>query len=108
MDILPDAWLHQVKIMGKSIEEEGKEKILEVDSIFVIEDEISGEQGRGEGRSFWESASLEELAEEQAVAPVSALDELFDLWPGDDNPDDLMRFVLEERTGRRKVNAGGA
>lgn len=45
--------------------------------------------------------ALGELIQQQGVAPVSNLDELSDLWPGDDDPDQLMRYVLEERTERR-------
>ncbi len=47
------------------------------------------------------AASLDELIRQQSVAPVSNLDELSDLWPANDDPDDLMRYVLEERAERR-------
>lgn len=63
---------------------------------------------QGEGRSFWQSASLEELAEEQGVGIVSNLNALADLWPADDDPDALMEFVLHERSERRTVAAGGS
>jgi len=106
LDVLPDAWMHKVKITGRTIEEEGN-KQLEVDSIFVIEDELGEEIGSGEGRSFWQPVSLEELAEEQGVAPVSSPEEVFALWPADDDPDDLLNFVLNDRGARRKQAAGG-
>jgi hypothetical protein len=80
---------------------------LEVDSIFVIEDELGEEIGTGEGKSFWQSVSLEELAEEQGVMPVSTPEEVFALWPVDDDPDDLLNFVLHDRGTRRKLAAGG-
>lgn len=47
--------------------------------------------------------ALDELIQQQGVAPVSNLDELSDLWPGDDDPDHLMRYVLEERAERRRL-----
>ena len=49
------------------------------------------------------AGSLDELIRQQGVAPVSNLDELSDLWPGNDDPDDLMRYVLEERAERRRL-----
>lgn len=107
LDVLPDAWMHKVKITGKTIEEEGKEKILEADSIFVIEDDLSEQFGEGEARTFWQSASLEELAAEQGVAPVVSVDEVFGFWPVDDDPDELLGFVLHDRGARRRQAAGG-
>lgn len=46
---------------------------------------------------------LDGLIRQQGVAPVSNLDELSDLWPANDDPDDLMRYVLEERAERRRL-----
>ena len=68
-----------------------------------VEDELGEEIGTGEGRSFWQSVSLEELAEEQGVEPVSAPEEVFALWPVDDDPDALLNFVLHDRGSRRKA-----
>ena len=48
---------------------------------------------------------LDELIRQQGVAPVYDLDELSDLWPAKDDPDDLMRYVLEERAERRRLPA---
>lgn len=108
LDILPDAWMHKVKVTGRTIEEEGKEKCIEVDSLFVIEDELSeGPASFGEARSFWQSASLEELAEEQGILTVADIDEIGEYWPADDDPDDLLAFVLHERGERRKITTGG-
>jgi hypothetical protein len=49
--------------------------------------------------------ALDELIQQQGVAPISDLDELSDLWPGDDDPDHLMRYILEERAERRRLPA---
>lgn len=47
------------------------------------------------------SLSLEELAAQQKVTPVSDLDELGSLWPADDDPDRLLFFIISERRARR-------
>lgn len=51
------------------------------------------------------ATALDELIQQQGVAPVSNLDEVSDLWPADDDPDHLMRYVLEERAERRRLPA---
>jgi hypothetical protein len=61
---------------------------------------------RTKPRLFWESLSLEELAEQQGVTPVEDLKEVTQLWPVDDDPDELLRFILEERRARRQVPHG--
>ena len=53
------------------------------------------------------ATALDDLIQQQGVAPVSNLDELSDLWPGDDDPDHLMRYILEERAERRRLTAEG-
>jgi hypothetical protein len=61
---------------------------------------------RTKPRLFWETFSLEELAEQQGVTPVEDLQEVAQLWPVDDDPDQLLRFILEERRARRQVPHG--
>ena len=46
-----------------------------------------------------DTISLEELAAQQGVAPAHDLDAIADLWPADDDPDALLRFILEQRHG---------
>jgi len=53
-----------------------------------------------ESLPFWKSLSLDELAKLQGVEPVSNLDEISNLWPADDDPDELMHFVVAERHER--------
>jgi predicted DNA-binding antitoxin AbrB/MazE fold protein len=53
--------------------------------------------------SFWQSQSLDELAAQQGVSPVSNLDELSDLWPADDDPDALLEHIQGEREARRSL-----
>jgi hypothetical protein len=47
-----------------------------------------------------EHLTLEELAKQQAVEPVRNLDEIAALWPVDDDPDESLRFILDERKAR--------
>ncbi len=54
---------------------------------------------------FWDSVSLEELVEQQQVTPVEDLDEFSKLWPVDDDPDELFRYIAAERRERRKLNS---
>ncbi len=61
---------------------------------------------RTKTRRFGESPSIEELAEQQGVTPVDDLQELANLWPVDDDPDELLRFILEERRARRAIRRG--
>jgi len=52
---------------------------------------------------FWELVPLEELVEQQRVSAVEDLDEIAVLWPADDDPDELLQYVLVERAERRKL-----
>ncbi len=52
---------------------------------------------------FWESIPLEELTKQQDVPLVSDLDEIAALWLADDDPDELLRHLLTERSERRKL-----
>ena len=47
--------------------------------------------------------SLTALAETQGVAPAEDLSSIAALWPADDDPDELLAFVLAERATRRRV-----
>ena len=47
--------------------------------------------------------ALARLIEQQQAAPIDDLDALSDLWPADDDPDQLMQFILNERAQRREV-----
>jgi hypothetical protein len=49
-----------------------------------------------------EEALLNELIQEQHVTAVQNLDEISGLWPADDDPDELLEYVLNERMGRRQ------
>jgi hypothetical protein len=51
--------------------------------------------------------ALDELIRQQGVAPASDLNKLSDLWPGDDDPEQLMQYLLEERAERRRLPVEG-
>lgn len=52
--------------------------------------------------------SVEELAREQGVGPIQDLNEISDLWPLDDDPDVMLRFILQDRAERRAIAEGKA
>ena len=103
---LSEAWMRNARVVGQATVEEGKERILEVESLVVLEDEMVPAPTR-DTAPFWKSLSLDELAEQQGVAAVSDLDEISALWPVDDDPDELMRHILHEREARRTLADGG-
>lgn len=47
--------------------------------------------------------SLAELAAQQGAAPVEDLDAVGELWPCDDDPEELLQHILAERTARRRL-----
>lgn len=104
IDLLSEAWMHNVKLTGRAILEEGKERIFAVDSIMVVDEDIAAEDLQM-GGDFWKSVSLEELAEQQGVSAASDLDEISALWPADDDPDELLNHILLERSERRKLQS---
>lgn len=52
---------------------------------------------------FWNSQTLDDLAAQQGVSPVSDLDEISALWPADDDPDELLGHIQHEREARRRL-----
>lgn len=51
------------------------------------------------------SIPLEELARQQNVRPLKDVSELAKLWPGDDDPEEVLAFILAERAARRALGA---
>lgn len=107
LEILSNAWMRNVKISGQVTLGEGKEGSIEVASIVILDEEIGNFEPE-QFSPFWQSVPTDELAEKQGVYPVSELDELSALWPVDDDPDELLRFILAERENRRKLNRDAA
>ena len=102
LERLPGAWMRRVRIVGRSIVEEGKERTLEVESIVVLDPDMT-KAATGECAPFWESLSLQELIDQQGVVPATDLDEISALWPVDDDPEELLHHVLHEREARRRL-----
>jgi hypothetical protein len=55
---------------------------------------------------FWMPATLQELAAQQQVSPVTDLDEIAALWPEESDPDALFEHVMTERRQRRLLVMG--
>ena len=60
----------------KAIVEEGRERTLQVDSLDITDEDIGETYMAGEAAPFWESISLEDIAERQGVVAVGDLDEV--------------------------------
>lgn len=69
----------------------------------AISKDVEDKEHRKETISFFKSMTTEELIKMQGVAPVADLDEVSALWPADDDPDELLNFILEERKKRRSL-----
>lgn len=54
-------------------------------------------------KDFSRTLSLEELAAQQGVVAVDDLDAISELWPVDDDPHELLHYLLQERCKRRKL-----
>ena len=108
LEVLPEAWLHTVRLVGEAVVEIGKERTLHVASVLPLEEEIGETSFPGEAEKppFWTSLSLEQLAELQGVEPVTDLDSIGALWPADDDPDRMLAYILDERSSRRRTAQG--
>lgn len=109
LDGLRDIWLHTVKIVGEAIIEPNRDRILNVESILPLEDEIDEVRALGalESLPFWTSLSLEQLVELQGVQPTEDLDSISALWPVEDDPDEMLAHILHERSSRRRIAREG-
>jgi hypothetical protein len=105
-DLLPEAWLHTVKLTGKAITEETRENVFEVESILVLDDLPAETVAVQQTTPFWKPLSLDELAQQQGVSPVNDLDEISALWPADDDPDELLNHIITQRNERRALHQG--
>jgi hypothetical protein len=54
------------------------------------------------------SQSLDDLAAQQGVSPVSDLETISALWPLDDDPDALLKHIQRERDARRSPRRMGS
>ncbi len=107
LEQLSEAWMRRVEIVGTANVAAERERVLDVESLVLLEDGPSA-SGEAEAAPFWDSLSLEELAEQQNVKPVSDLDEISKLWPMDDDPDEMLRYIMSERQERRRAAQEGS
>jgi len=49
-------------------------------------------------KRFWRGFSIEDLAHEQRVTPVTSVDELAGEWPEEDDLDEFLRSIREWRS----------
>jgi hypothetical protein len=109
LEILPDAWLRTIRLIGEAVIEPNKEKTLHVASVLPLEEEIEEPTvgGEAERLAFWTSLSLDELADLQGVQPAEDLDSISALWPVEDDPDQILSYILDERSARRGIARDG-
>ena len=108
-EVLEDI-LQYVRIVGEAKEDPltGKIASIKIHDIERLEDR-EGEaadllpQGTPISRDFWESATLEELAQAQNVKPMMDVNALFGTWPGE--TDDGFEKVIDEL--RHSQTGGG-
>ncbi len=99
-EVLEDI-LHFVRIVGEAREDPATGRIasIKIHDIERLEEKENEAidllpQGTPISRSFWESPSLEELAQMQTVKPMSDVRVLFGTWPGE--VDDGFEEVIDE------------
>ncbi len=104
-ELLPEAWLHNVQAKGKKLTEEGKENILEVDSLLILDETTAAAAGEAlsAASSFWAPQSLDNLIRQQGITPAGSLDEISALWPAEDDADELLDFIHSRRTEHRQL-----
>lgn len=109
LEVLPDVWLRTVRLIGEAVIEPNKERALHVASVVPQEDEIQERPITGDvdNLPFWTSLSLEELTEVQGVQPTEDIDSISALWPVDDDPDQMLAHILDERSFRRGIAREG-
>lgn len=89
-----------IRVQGKALDDPvpGKPVRIMVDSIESLEDGIDGDLPQPERRkgsyTFWDSPTLEDLANEQCVEPLTNIAVLVGTWPGDN--DDGFEAAVDE------------
>lgn len=101
MPLILTAWMRTAKIIGRSGQAEEAERTIDVESPVVVEEPAA--KAPAPAASFWHSQSLDELAAQQGISAVSDLAEFSALWPADDEAEDLLRHVVNERRLRRTL-----
>ncbi len=111
-EVLEDI-LHYVRVIGEAKEDPltGTITSIRIHDIERLEDRDDEAiellpQGTPISRSFWESPTLDELAQSQNVGPLQDVTALFGTWPGEDDDgfesavDDLRHHTIDGRNRR--------
>lgn len=104
LDTLSGAFFRTVRLSGKT---EDKEHTLHVYAIQIIDEEFSREYGAEQVFPFWKSMTLEALAEQQGISENQNIDEIGELWPIDDDPEEILQHILADRQARRDSSIDG-
>ncbi len=96
---LRHGWMRCVTVTGhlKGLDRDTRE--LMVDSM-KVDEPLEASTASGD---FFKTVPLEELARQQGVGPVRDVNALFALWPGDEDPDELLDYILRKRERERKA-----
>jgi hypothetical protein len=111
-DEVLESILHYVRVVGEAREDPNTGKIasIKIADIRILEEHEDAQTdllplGTPVPQSFWRSPSMEELAESQDVAPLTALDELIGSWPGevrDGFEDTIINLRQRNRAGGQR------
>jgi hypothetical protein len=103
--------LHFVRVVGEAREDPmtGKITSIELQDIQRLEDFEQERldllpQGTPLPTDFWESPSLDTLAEAQGTRPMDDVSSIFGTWPGD--PDDGFEEMIIDLRKRNLLEAG--
>lgn len=100
---LSGAWMQRVELTGQVRVEEDGTPTLYVEKMTILDEEKNTRLPQTDEEAFWQTLSLEELAERQGIGATTDLDAIAALWPADDDPDELFRYLLQERRERLKL-----
>ena len=84
----------------------GKIRRFVIESVEPIGEHGEEFAGAPAAQSFWDTASLEELAVSQGVRPMRNVESLFHTWPGEDH-DRFEDLVDELRRPGTEMTCGG-
>lgn len=103
LDHLREGWMRRVTVVGAGrFDEALRQGHIDVVSLVVHETDVDDLISAEAGASFWDSLSLDELAERLQVEPASDLDSLAAAWPEEEPFDDALAELLEDRGERRR------
>lgn len=102
-EIVRRAWLQRVKLTGEVVHPPAREPFIQVSRLDLLDEPTQDRPAveAAELSSFWKPVSLEQMAKLQGVQPAEDLDAIAALWPMDEDPDQLLSYILQQRMLRR-------